>query len=157
MIGGFLLLAIAVFGLSVLFGKGKIEDYLKFAVWLIFAPVLFAIGINHVEWLWLGLPLWMQVLTVLLAPFFAMGVLLYFFPKAKWLRGLLEAVFQFLIYLITFPVRLVWRAGKFLLQKERSVSQLDSHKAVVGSKPPLKDQQHRRNNPSNSKKPGSSI
>lgn len=134
-------MAIAIFGLNVLFGKGKIEDYFKFVVWLIFAPVLLAVGINHVEWFWLGLPLWAQVLTVLFAPFFIMAVLHHLFPKAKWLRGLFEAVFQSLIYFITFPVRFVWRAGEFFLQKERRISQLDSRRAAVGSKPPLKDRQ----------------
>ena len=141
MIGGIILLAVAVFGLSVLFGKGKIEDYFKFAVCLIFLPVLLGIGINHAEWFWLGLPLWMQVLTILLAPFLAIAVLFYFFPKAKWLQGLFEAVFQFLIYLVTFPMRFVWRAGKLLLNKERHITRLDSRRATVGSKPPLKDQQ----------------
>ena len=54
MIGGILLLGIAVFGLMVLFGKGKPENYYKFLIWLIFAPVLLAIGYNHALWFWLA-------------------------------------------------------------------------------------------------------
>lgn len=138
------MLAIVLFGLSVLFGKGKIDDYNKFLIWLIIAPVLLSIGLNHVLWLWYGLPPWVQVLTVFLAPFLIMVVLCYLFPKAKWLSGLFEVVFQFLIYLITFPVRFVWRAWSFFLQKERHISQIESHRAVVGSRPPLKDQNEQK-------------
>lgn len=138
MIGGILLLGIAVFGLMVLFGQGKPEDYYKFLIWLIFAPVLLAIGYNHALWYWLGLPLWMQIFSVLLVPFFVSAALKLMFPKAKWLPGLQAALFQTLIYVVTFPVRFVWRSGQFLFHRERRPAQrLNPYRPVVGGRPPL--------------------
>ncbi len=123
MIGGILLLAIAVFGLMVLFGKGNPENYYKLLIWLIFAPVLLAIGYNHALWFWLGLPLWMQILSILLVPFFAAAILRLMFPKARWLQDLQATVFQTLIYAVTFPFRFIWRAGQFFFQRERRPQQ----------------------------------
>lgn len=140
MIGGILLLGIAVFGLMVLFGQGKPENYYKFLIWLIFAPLLLAIGYSHALWFWFGLPLWMQLLSVLLVPFFVSAILRLMLPKAKWLQGLQTAVFQTLIYAVTFPFRFVWRAGQFFFQRERRAQRLNPYRPVVGGRPPLQNE-----------------
>lgn len=140
MIGGILLLIIVVFGISIMFGKGKPENYYKFLIWLIFAPVLLAIGYNHALWFWLGLPLWMQILSILLVPFFVSAVLHIMFPKAKWLQSLQTAIFQTLIYIATFPFRFLWRAGQFFFQRERPVQRLNPYRPVVGGRPPLQNE-----------------
>lgn len=140
MIGGILLLAIAVFGLMVLFGKGKPENYYKFLIWLIFAPLLLAIGYNHALWFWLGLPLWMQILSLLLVPFFVSAFLRLMFPKAKWLQALQTVIFQTLIYAVTFPFRFLWRAGQFFFQRERPAQRLNPYRPVVGGRPPLQNE-----------------
>jgi len=140
MIGGILLLAITVFGLMVLFGKGKPENYYKFLIWLIFAPILLAIGYNHALWFWLGLPLGMQILSILLVPFLAAAIFRLMFPKAKWLQALQTAVFQTLIYAATFPLRFVWRAGRFIFQRERQTQRLNPYRPVVGGRPPLQNE-----------------
>lgn len=137
MIGGILLLAIVVFGLGILFGKGKVENYYKFLIWLIFAPVLFAIGFNHMVWFWLGLPLWAQILGVLLAPFLVWSLLRLLLPNAKWLQDLQALIFQTVLYAITFPVRLLWRAGRLILERERHRVRLNAYRPVVGSRPPI--------------------
>ncbi len=140
MIGGILLLGIAVFGLMVLFGKGKPENYYKFLIWLIFAPVLLAIGYNHALWFWLGLPLWIQILSILLIPFFVGAVLSLLFPKARWLQALQTVVFQTLIYAVTFPFRFLWRTGQFFFQRERRTQRLNPYRPVVGGRPPLRNE-----------------
>lgn len=145
MIGGILLLGIAIFGLMVLFGKGKPEHYYKFLIWLVFAPLLLAIGYNHALWFWTGLPLWMQVLSVLLAPFFVSALLNLMFPKTKWLQALQTAVFQGLIYLVTFPFRFLWRAARFFFQRERQAARLNPYRPVVGARPPLQNEPREAN------------
>lgn len=139
MIGGILLLAIVVFGLQVLFGK-KPENYYKFLIWLIFAPLLLAIGYNHALWFWLGLPLWMQILSLLLVPFFISAVLRFLFPKAKWLQSLQTAIFQTLIYAATFPFRFLWRAGRFFFEREHRSQRLNPYRPVVGGSPPFQNE-----------------
>lgn len=145
MIGGILLLGIAIFGLLVLFGKGKPENYYKFLIWLIFAPVLLAIGYNHALWFWFGLPLSMQILSILLIPFFVSAILKLMFPKAKWLQDLQKVLFQTLIYVMTFPFRFLWRAGQFFFQRERRTQRLNPYRPVVGGRPPLQNERRQTN------------
>lgn len=133
-------MGIVVFGLMVLFGKGKLEDYFKFLIWLVFAPVLLAIGYNHALWFWMGLPLWIQVLGFLLGPFFVSAMLRLMFPKAKWLQVLQTAVFHGLIYTAAFPFRFLWRTGQFFFERERRPPQrLNPYRPVVGGRPPLQN------------------
>lgn len=145
MVGGVLLLGIAIFGLMVLFGKGKPENYYKFLIWLSFAPLLLAIGYSHALWFWFGLSLWMQIFSILLVPFFVSAILRLMFPKAKWLQGLQTAVFQTLIYAITFPFRFLWRAGQFFFQRERHPQRLNPYRPVVGGRPPLQNERREAN------------
>ena len=140
MIDWVLLTAILVFGISVLFGSGKVENYYKFLILLIIAPILLNIGYNHALWFWLGLPLWMRILSVLLMPLFASAILKLMFPKAKWIQLLQVAIFQTLIYTATFPLRFVWRAGRFFLRRERRAQRLNSYRPVVGGRPPLENE-----------------
>lgn len=143
--GGILLLIIAVFGISIMFGKGKIENYYKFLIWLIFAPLLLAIGYNHALWFWATLPLGIQAISILLVPFFASALIRLMFPKAKWLQTLQTTAFQTLIYLVTFPFRFIWRAGQFFLERERPAQRLNPHRPVIGARPPLQNE-HRKSN-----------
>lgn len=69
MLGALLLLAIVVFGLLIMFGKAEPDRYYKFLIFLIIGPILLSIGFNHLIWFWLGLPLWAQVIGILLLPF----------------------------------------------------------------------------------------
>lgn len=148
MAGEILLIAIAVFGISVLFGQGKPENYYKFLLWLIIAPLLLAIGFNHALWLWFQSPLWMQILSILLVPFFVSALLRLLFPKAKWLQGLQTVIFQTLIYVAVFPFRFVWRAVRFFSQRERRTQRLNPYRPVVGGRPPLRNER-RENSPRN--------
>lgn len=144
MIGGGLLLAMAIFGLQVLFGK-KPDDYYRFLVWLIFAPILFAIGCNHLVWVWFDLPLWMRIFSVLLIPFLVSLVFRLMFPKAKWFQVLQTAFFQVLIFAATFPFRFLWRASQFFVQRERRSQRLDPYRPVVGGRPPLRNERREIN------------
>jgi hypothetical protein len=145
MIAGILLLGVVVFGLMIMFGKGKVESYYKFLIWLILAPPLLAVGHNHAVWFWAGLPLFWQVLSILLLPFFASALLRLLFPKAKWLQSLQTALFQTLIYAVTFPFRLVWRAGRFFFDRERPVNRLNPYRPAVGGRPPLQNERRGAN------------
>ncbi|MEK7724909.1 MAG: hypothetical protein AAB336_11200 [Acidobacteriota bacterium] len=145
MIGGILLLAMAIFGLMVLFGKNKPENYYQFLILLIFAPILLAIGYNHALWFWLGLPFWMQILSILFTPFLVSAVLRLIFPKAKWLQSLQTVVFQSLVYATTFPFRFLLRAGQFFFQRERQTQRLNPHRPVIGGRPPLQNNRQEAN------------
>lgn len=145
MISGLLLLSVAVFGIMVLFGKAKPEHIFKFAIVLIFAPVLLAVGYNHALWFWLGLPLWMRILSILLVPFVFSAILRLMFPQAKWIQSLQTTIFQILIYFITFPFRFLWRAGRFFFERERRTQKLNPYRPVVGSRPPLQNERREAN------------
>ncbi|MGI8467325.1 MAG: hypothetical protein ACR2N3_02625 [Pyrinomonadaceae bacterium] len=149
MVGEILLLAIAILGISILSGKGKAENYYKFLIWLILAPILSAIGFNYVSRFWYGLPLWMQVLCFLLVPFIFSALLRLICPKTKWLQGLQTVIFQTLIYVVTFPLRFLWRLSRFFLQQERRAQKLNPYRPVVGGRPPIQNERReteQRNN-----------
>ena len=140
------MLVILIFGLGLMFGRGKVEDYFKLLIWLIFAPVLLAVGINQVVWLWNGLPFWLQILSILLMPVFVSVILRTLFPKAKWLQGFQETIFLTAVYLVTFPFRFIWRASRFVFQREHRTTLLEPYRPAVGGKPPLKEQGERPKN-----------
>ena len=144
MIGTILLLAIVVFGISILFGKAKIENFFSLLIWLIFAPVLLAIGYNHIIWLWYQLPLWAQVMSLLCLPIVLRVVLDTFLPKAKWLSEITRFVFDLLLSIVVFPIRFAWRAFRLLAEKEQRRPQLAPYHAYVGKRPPLSAEPQKR-------------
>jgi hypothetical protein len=137
MLGALLLLAIVVFGLLIMFGKAEPDRYYKFLIFLIIGPILLSIGFNHLIWFWLGLPLWAQVIGILLLPFFISAALRTVFPNAKWLQQTQAVLFQTLVYLVTFPLRLIWRAGRMIFERERHAVRLNPHSPVVGGRAPI--------------------
>ncbi len=137
MIAAILLLAIVIFGLLVMFGQADPSRYYKLLIFLIVGPILLAIGFNHVVWFWLGLPLWAQMISVLLVPFLASSLLRLFFPKVRWLEDMQGVIFQTLVYAVTFPFRLLWRAGQIVFQRERHPTRLNPYRPVVGGRPPV--------------------
>lgn len=139
MIGGILLLAVVVFGLQIMFGGGKLENFLKLLIWLVVAPILISIGYNHTLWLWYGLPLWAQLLSLAFVPFLAVAILRMAFPKAAWLNGLLSILYDILIFAVTFPVRFVFRVVGFIFNRERRRTPLERYRPVVGGRPPIQN------------------
>ncbi|MBK8464955.1 MAG: hypothetical protein IPL32_03915 [Chloracidobacterium sp.] len=139
MIGGILLLAIVVFGLQILFGHGKPENFVKLLIWLVFAPILISIGYNHLLWLWSGLPFWAQLLSLALIPFILVAILKMAFPKAAWLNGLLSILYDTLVFAVTFPFRFVFRAVGFIFRRERQRTPLERYRPVVGGRPPIQN------------------
>jgi hypothetical protein len=137
MLGALLLLAIVVFGLLIMFGRAEPDRYYKFLIFLIIGPILLSIGFNHLVWFWLGLPLWAQVIGILLLPFFFSAILRIVFPNAKWLQQTQAILFQTLVYLVTFPVRLLWRAGRLIFERERNAVRLNPYNPVVGGRAPV--------------------
>ena len=143
MIGGILLIILALFGISIIFGKAKLEQFYKFVLFLIFAPLLLAVGVNHVLWLWSGLPFWMQALGILLLPFLLLSVLHAIFPKSSLVHLITDWLWDVLMFFLTFPIRLLYRGGRLIVQRERRPQRLAPHQTVVGRQPPLA--QPRRN------------
>lgn len=139
MLGSILIIAIVLFGFSIMIG-GKGENLHKFLIWLVLGPFLVGFMYCTVFSWWTVAPLWVQILSVLLVLALLAALLRVIFPKAKWLDGLLESIMQILIYLVTFPFRLIWRSGRFAFQKERQIYRLDPYRPVVGGRPPLEDQ-----------------
>lgn len=145
MVGGILLLVIVIFGISLMFGKGKVENYFKFLIWLIVTPILISIGFNHFLWFWYDLPFWTQISLILVLPFLVSALLRAMFPKAKWLQVLQTTIFQTLIYIVAFPFRLVWRTGRLISQKESQTVRLNPYPPVVGGRPPLQNEGRKAN------------
>jgi len=136
-IGAILLCGILVFGLLLLFGQADARNLYKFLIFLIVGPVLLSIGFSHTASFVDGLPFWLKILVVILAPFIVLAVVRIAFPGKKWPEQMLSVTFQALIYLISFPFRLLWRTGAYLFQQERRSNRLNRYRPVVGGGPPL--------------------
>lgn len=137
MIGGILLIGLVIFGLTVLFGKNKPDKMYQFIIWLIFSPVLIGIAYSHLWYLWSNCPWWLQLIFILTLPLLTPFVLRVMFPNSRWLQELNYHVFQFFIYFVTFPFRLIWRSTQFTLGQERRNQRLNPYRPVVGGRPPL--------------------
>ncbi len=142
-IGAILLLGLLVFGLQVLFGRADAGKSYPFLILLIVGPILLSIGLSHSLWLWEGLPLWAQVVTIIALPFLVMAVLRRFLPKSAALDRAQDVAFDMLIYIVTFPIRLVWRSGQLILRRERRAVRLNVNRPAVGGRPPLADYRER--------------
>ena len=136
-------MAIAIFGILILFGKGKPEQFYKFVIFLIFAPVLLAIGFNHTLWLWYGLPFWIQILSLLLLPLLLLLVLRTLFPKSLFVRVITDVLWDTVVFAFTFPIRLIFRSGRLISQRERTRTRLAPHQTVIGRRPPLSQPRRR--------------
>jgi hypothetical protein len=139
MFGGVLLLALVVFGLSWLFGFGKPERFVKFIVWLIFGPVL--LGLLYSEWLsfysdatfLVKVIIWVGVLFVILLS------LRFLFPSSPYFRRMSETIWDFVVFFLTFPFRLIWRSGRQVSEGERNRARLQRYRPAVGGRPPLRN------------------
>ena len=143
-IGAILLLGLVVFGLQVLFGRQDAGKIYTFLILLIIGPILLSIGMSHSVWFWEGLPLWAQIIVILILPFLLMAVIRRFLPKSAALDRAQGVAFDTLVYIVTFPVRLIWRSGQFILRRERRPAQLNPRRPVVGGRPPLVNYRERR-------------
>lgn len=143
-IGAILLLGLAIFGLQVLFGRQDAGKIYPFLILLIVGPILLSIGLSHSVWFWEGLPLWGQILTLVILPFLLVAVIRRFLPKSAALDRGLGAAFDTLVYVVTFPIRLIWRSGQFILRRERRLARLNPRRPVVGGRPPLLNYRERR-------------
>ncbi len=137
MLGGILLLALVIFGICILFGIGKTENFYKFVIWLIAGPILLAIGFKGVIWFWFELPFWAQLLAILVAPFLVSALIRRLFPNAKWLAVVQDVLIGTLVSIVLFPFRFIWRAGRLLGERERTAARLETNRPVVGSRPPF--------------------
>jgi len=143
-IGVILLLGFAVFGLQVLFGRQDAAKIYPFLILLIIGPILLSIGLSHSVWFWERLPLWAQIVTVLILPFLLMAVIRRFVPRSAALDRAQGVAFDTIVYIVTFPVRLIWRSAQFILRRERRPARLNPRRPVVGGRPPLVNYRERR-------------
>ncbi|GEM_PF-5996088 len=141
MLTGILLLAIVVFGILVLFGQRDAGQFYKFVIFLIIAPVLLAVGINHVLWFWYSLPYWIQILGFVLMPFLLLFTLRSLFSKSPVVRAITDVLWDATVFAFTFPFRLLYRSVKLISLRERNRTRLSPHpQSVVGRRPPLVQQ-----------------
>lgn len=143
-LGAILLIGLVVFGLQVLFGRQDAGKIYPFLILLIVGPILLSIGLSHAVWFWDGLPLWGQVVTILALPFLLMAVIRRFLPRSSALDRAIGVAFDTVVYLVTFPVRLLWRSGQHVLRHERRPARLNPRRPVVGGRPPLMNYRERR-------------
>lgn len=143
-LGMILLLGLAVFGLQVLFGRQDSGKIYPFLILLIAGPILLSIGLSHSLWFWDGLPLWAQVIVIIILPFLVMAVIRRFLPKSAALDRVQAVAFDTLVYIVTFPIRLLWRSGQLVLRRERRPARLNIDRPVVGGRPPLINYRERR-------------
>jgi hypothetical protein len=139
MVAGILLLGLAIFGLCWLFGFGKPERLVKFVVWLTFGPIL--LGVFFGEWssFYSGLPWYAQVMFLTALPFAILFGFRLFFPQSTLIRGTIDFAWSFLVFWVTFPIRLIWRSGRHVSERERNRTRLQRYRPAVGGRPPLRN------------------
>lgn len=135
--GALLLLAVCIFGVLVLFGKGDTDRYYKFLIFLIVGPILASIALSHVEWYWDDLSLSTKGAILLLTPFLIAALARGLLPRSLGLDKGIEAVFSAAVTLISFPIRLLWRVVSFVFVRERHSVPLDRYQPTIGTRPPM--------------------
>ncbi len=137
MISGILLLSLVVFGLSWLFGLGRPDRLVKFIICLIFGPLL--IGLFYNEWLnfYSELPLIGQIMIVVGVPFFLLFALRVLFPSSHGVSAATGVLWSLVVFVLSFPARLLWRSGVQIADRERNRVRLQRHRPAVGGRPPL--------------------
>ena len=143
MMGGILLIALAVFGLSWLFGFGKPERFVKFIIWLVFGPVL--LSLLYSEWLsfFFEFPFIAKAGFLVAIPFLLLFALKLFFPNSTQIRSITDFIWNLLVFLLTFPFRLFWRSSKQISERERNRIRLQRYRPVVGGRAPLRNKRYR--------------
>lgn len=89
------------------------EKFLKLTLFIMFAPILFMIGLNHIEWMWVQLPLLPRIVLIALSPALVALLLHLFAPKAAWAKQIKSSIGE--LYALPFraigaAVRYVYRA-----------------------------------------------
>ena len=143
--GAILMLGIAIFGLLIIFGQAEVSRFYKLVIFLIAGPILLGIAISNIGWYWEGLSGWGQVGAICAAPFLFAAVLKALFPGNRIIAQTLGVLFDAFIYMVTFPVRVLWRSARHVARRERHPLRLDPRRSVVGGRPPFLRQE--RDNP----------
>ena len=146
MLGGVLLLALVAFGLSWLFGFGRPERFVKFVVWLVFGPLL--LGLLYSEWLgfYSDAPILIRLIVWVGLPFVILLSLRFLFPNSPYFRRASEVIWDFFVFFLTFPLRLIWRSGRQISERERHRMRLERYRPAVGGRPPLRNDREGRLN-----------
>lgn len=136
MIGGLLLVGLAILGLCWLFGFGKPERLLKFVIWVIAGPLI--LGLLYNEWLcfYVDLPFLGQAALIVVVPFLILFSLRVLFPGSKVVSTITAVTWDLLIFALTFPLSLVLRSGRQFAARESSRIHLQKNRPVVGGRPP---------------------
>ena len=137
MASAILMLGIAIFGLLMIFGRADVNRFYKLVIFLITGPILLGIALSHIEWFWGGLPAWGRIAAILATPFLFAAVLKSLFPGNPFIGRTLTVLFDALVYIVTFPVRLLWRSGRYVARREGHQLRLDQRRSVVGGRPPI--------------------
>lgn len=137
MIGGILLIALTIVGLSWLFGYGRPDRFIKFIIWMIFGPLL--LGLLYNEWLqfYSSLSPAVQVGSLLLVIPLVLFLARLLLPATPFTRAINEFIWDGVVFVITFPFRLVWRCCKQFASRERNRIRLQRYRPAVGGRPPL--------------------
>lgn len=141
-----LLLAFIIVGFCTMFGYLKSDSIYKVLIWLIVGPLLLWFIYNEWTQFYAHLPWWWQVVSLILLPFVLLALLRFFLPKSAWITRLQQAIFDALVFCLTFPIRLVWRAGRQIIDRERHRIRLQRHRPAVGGRPPLRTPERRNIN-----------
>jgi hypothetical protein len=136
--GGILLLALVVTGLGVLVGWTSPQRLTRFCVWLAVGPVLIGLAYSAGLSAYRGLPVLAQLALIALLPFALLLVAHALLPKSPWAKHLTNAMFDAILFALTFPVRLVWRSVRLVASREHQPARLERHRPVVGHRPPVR-------------------
>jgi len=138
MINAILLAAIAVFAISVLFGRSKPSALFRFAGVLIAAPILISITTGYLISIYSSSPFWLKLVLILITPFVLIVAVRTAFPGSPGVRRAEQISFQVVASVAALPIRLLGHFFRALLGSERRIYELDAERPIVGSSPPTR-------------------
>ncbi|MFN2512716.1 MAG: hypothetical protein ABR568_15005 [Pyrinomonadaceae bacterium] len=137
---GILVLLVALVGLNFIFGEFKTERLTRLLIWLVLAPLAVCLAQGFIYGAYSQLTPTARLLLLILLPFVLLSLLRSAFPSS---RAVTDAVLNALVYLLTLPVRILWRSLRLVMERERHRIDLSRTPVVVGRRP----QQNRATDP----------
>jgi hypothetical protein len=127
-----LVLLVALVGLSFIFGGFKSERLTRLLMWLALAPLAVCLVQGFIYGAYAHLSPTARLLLLILSPFVLLVLLRSLFPSS---RVFTDALLNTLVYLLTLPVRILWRSLRLIMERERHRIDLSRTPVVVGRRP----------------------
>lgn len=139
MLAGILLISLVAVGLCWMFGFGRPERLVKFLAWLTFGPLLLGLFVNEWTSYYYEQSWFVRIALLAAVPFLILFLIRFLFSDSRFVKAATDYVWELLIFGMTFPVRLLWRSGLQISEREGNRIRLQRYRPVIGGRPPFRN------------------